>query len=426
MKSVYLPYKILVFFNLLTLLLYSYAPLYSANPERHVLCLVYVLVNIVAWGVGYKTGVNKWAKREVKLRGPFSVISKRLLRFFFLFYILTLLPKYAYELQTPVFDISAMINRVVIGLIDPSAGYTMERGAMPYNWSIYVLISIIDGIFITIGLLSWKKMGRGQKCLFVFLCILDSLKWFGKGTNFGVIVILVSIILAFLAQRDEVLQANNKRIFLIVGLLSLVALWVFAHNMEGRSGGDLSEVKDSVFNLNSDSTINNFIINHLSEQMSNLYLFVVSYLTGGYTNLECAFDVDAGWSFFMGSNPSKANLAQFILGVDVEPLGYPAVISTRFGIDAYISWHSCYAWLANDVGLFGVPFIVFIVGRLTSISLIFYRKYRDLLSGVIFIILGCMCFFFFANNNYISALFYSFIFIFPLWLITRVLVLKKL
>lgn len=398
----------------------------SANPERHGLCLVYVLINIVAWSVGYKTGVNRWAHKEVKLQGPLSVISSRVLKFFFCFYLITLLPKYAYELSTPVFDISGMINRVIIGLIDPGVGYRMERGMMPYNWSIYVLISIIDGVFITMGLLSWKKMSKWQKWLFVFLCLLDSLKWFGKGTNFGVIVILVSTILAFLAQRSEFSRTNNKRLFLIVGLLALAALWAFAHNMEGRSGGDLSEVNESIFNLNPNSTINSFIVTHLPDNLSNLYLYVMSYLTGGYTNFECAFDVDTGWSYFMGSNPSKANLAQFVFGVDVEPLGYPMAISRRFGIDPYICWHSCYAWLANDVGLLGVPFVVFIIGRLTSISLILYTKYKDLLSGVIFIILGCMCFFFFANNNYISSFYYSFIVIFPLWLFTRVLMQKNI
>lgn len=421
MKTIDLPYKFLLLFNVLTLLLFSYSPLSSANPGRHWLCVFYISINILAWAIGYKSSKKKWGDKASKRMLPFSGINEKVLNFFFVFYLLTLLPKYAYELAVPVFDINALINRVLIGIYDPGLGYSMARGQLPFNWSIYVLISVIDGIFITVGLLSWKKMTGFLKVLFIFLCIIESLKWFGKGTNFGIIIILVSLLLSYLAQRKESAKPNKKRVAIVVGVFSLMALWVFAHNMEGRSGGDLSSVNSAVFNINTESGLNSFIINTLPDYFSNLYLFTVSYLTGGYTNLECAFDVNAGWSLFMGSNPSKANLAQFILGIDLESMGYPMAISNAFGIDPYINWHSCYAWLANDVGLWGVPIIVFFIGRFTSISLLLYKKNQDLLSGIVFIFLSSMCFFFFANNNYISSIFYSFMLFFPLWLFTRVL-----
>ena len=106
-------------------------------------------------------------------------------------------------------------------------------------------------------------------------------------------------------------------------------------------------------------------------------------------------------------------------GVDVEPMNYQTKIYKTYGVDPYIFWHSCYVWLANDVSIFGVPIIMFWVGKFCSTALVLYRRYNDLLSVVIFVIFANMIIFLFANNNYIANLFYTFMFIFPIWIFTR-------
>ena len=45
----------------------------------------------------------------------------------------------------------------------------------------------------------------------------------------------------------------------------------------------------------------------------------------------------------------------------------------------------------------------------------------DFLSGVLFIMFGNMLLFLFANNTYLSSVFYSFMFLLPFWIVTRVL-----
>lgn len=424
--SLLFPYKILLYFNLATLILFAFSPMQSACVGTHWITALYILINIICWGQGYKHGVRKGETITISRKSPFSSLSATVLAFLFFFYLLTLLPKYAYELSRPVFDISGMIARITIGIKDPSAGYSMSRGTPPYSWSIYVLISVIDGIFIIVGLLSWKTLKVWVRGLFVVLCIIEVLKWFGKGTNFGIIMMLVSALFAYLARKKEA-SKTHRSIFptlLLVVITAFLALMVFSHNMEGRSGGDLESVNETIFNLNYDSPINRFVLNNFSPRMVSLYSFMVSYLTGGYTNLECAFQCPFDWTWFLGSNPSKANLADFIFQGELSSSGYPFAIYQKFGVDPYINWHSCYAWLANDVSLLFVPLVVYFIGRFTSISLTLFRKYNDLLSGIIFIIFTCMCFFFFANNNYISSIFYSFMVVFPLWLFTRILKLK--
>lgn len=410
--------NVLLGFNLLTILFYSYAPITSSASENHILTLIYVIFCLVCWNSGFKRGLrtNYTYYGSTVLKN----ISNRTINYFFAFYLITFIPKYCYELSCPLFDIGAIISRVMIGLIDAGAGYQMARGAAPFNWFIYFFISVIDSVFFIVGMICWKRMVRWQKYLFVPLCIFEILKWFGKGTNMGVIIMIVTFLFSYLASKNKISNRKSVVKYSLVGLtLFLLTVIVFARNMEGRSGGDLAAVNQDIFDINYQSKINDAILNILPDKLKSLYLFVVSYLTGGYTNLECAFNCDHSWTFFMGSNPSKANLFEVFSGIDVNINNYPAAIEKAYGIDQYINWHSCYAWLANDFGLWGVPVVVFVIGKLTSKALLIYQSHNDLLSGIVFVMLANMCIFFFANNNYISSVFYSFLFLFPLWLFSR-------
>ena len=91
----------------------------------------------------------------------------------------------------------------------------------------------------------------------------------------------------------------------------------------------------------------------------------------------------------------------------------------KMGVDSYVNWHSCYLWLANDFTLLFVPVVVFFIAKFTSSALYMYRSSRDFCSGIVFVILANMLLFMFANNNYLSSVFYSFIFIFPYWYIKK-------
>lgn len=413
-------YRLLIYFNLFTVILYSFSPMRSAAPDNHWVSLAYILMCILLWGVGFKSGVKKCDSAVGVKTGFGSSVSERTISFLFFFYIFTLLPKYAFELGCGVFDIGGMVRRVSVGLADPGLGYLMSGGSQPYSWSLYFLISIIDDIFIIIGVVSWTRLRRWMKYIFVLLCVAEALKWFGRGTNFGVVMMLSTILLAYLSQRTSLINRRQFYHYFLLGLfMFLFALLVFRHNMEGRSGGDFADVDYSIFDMNPDSSVNNGIMDILPYDWAVLYSFIVMYLTGGYTNFECIFDCEPSWCLFLGSNPSKANLADFVLSVDVEQMNYPTQIFARFGIDQYVNWHSCYTWLANDFSLIGVPLIVFLIGKFAGFSLMMYRRNRDLLSGVIFIIFANMCVFFFANNNYISSIFYSFMFVFPIWIFSR-------
>lgn len=419
-------YYTIIIFNALTVLLFAGAPLVSASPDTHFITLLYIIFCLLCWSWGYKKyNYQKCVGYSFK-KQVFTHIDKGFLTFLFVFYLLTIIPKYGYELSCGAFDVVGIINKIIIGINDPSVGYLMDRGTPPFSWTIYFFISIIDSVFLIVGLLLWKKLNRYLQFIIVILCIFEMLTWFGKGTNFGIIMMALTILFTTLAQTST--YFNKKKIFVFFGLglgLALFSLFVFSYNMEGRSGGDLAVVSDSNFRLDDFFIVNRFVIDNTSPWFCTLYKLIVSYLVGGYTNLQCVFNCELSWCWFMGDNPSKANLAAILFGVDFESMNYPTLIEKKFGVDKYVDWHSCYLWLANDYTLLGVPFVLNWIGKFTSSALVMFMRDKDLLSGVIFVIFSNMGMFLFANNNYIASVFYSFIFIFPFWFNTRFKYFKR-
>ncbi|MBR5033752.1 MAG: hypothetical protein IKX71_00430 [Bacteroidales bacterium] len=332
----------------------------------------------------------------------------------------TFLIKYAYELNVPVFDISGLVDRIIAGIFDPLLGYTRDRSYASYSWSLYVLISVFDGVFFIVGMLCWRKLSRFQKYLFVFLAIIESLKSMSTGSSFGEIKMMTTLAMVYLAgMKNETIEKRRVgRILLYVLTIVFVTLLIFGHNMEGRAGGEFSDMTVEHFNFNTDSFINKYVISLFPMRIQNLYVYICHYLNNGYYNLEYAFNCKFEWTYFLGSNDAKSHIFA-LLGFDVEPLNYQIKIFKEYGVDPYIYWHSCYTWIANDVSFFGVPIVMYFVGKFCASALVMYRKHQDLLSGMVFVIFANMIIFLFANNNYIANLFYSFILVFPYWLFTR-------
>ena len=130
--------------------------------------------------------------------------------------------------------------------------------------------------------------------------------------------------------------------------------------------------------------------------------------------LENIYELDFHWGGFFGNNPALQSLAQDFLFLNPEMNSYQMQME-KLGVDSYVNWHSCYLWLANDFTILFVPFVVYYIAKFASAALHMFRTSRDLSSGIVFVVLANMLLFMFANNNYLSSVFYSFMFIFPYW-----------
>jgi hypothetical protein len=119
---------------------------------------------------------------------------------------------------------------------------------------------------------------------------------------------------------------------------------------------------------------------------------------------------------------SDLDLAR-VLGLDVWRDTYMCRLGDQ-GVDSLVRWHSAYMWFACDFTFMGVPFLMLVLGYVYGLSWGISTRHQDITSQIVCIIVGNMLLFLFANNSYLSSMFYSLMFVFPIWCVTRLLAFK--
>jgi hypothetical protein len=238
----------------------------------------------------------------------------------------------------------------------------------------------------------------------------------GRGTNFGTISIITTLILALVSSIKRNTKIPLFR-YLIVGTLFLaMGIFAFSLNMSRRSGAKI--VNFEYFDIGlSKIDENSSTLKIIPTQFQETYLYVVDYLAQGYYHTSLAFDLDFKPTFFLGNNFTILSFAKLV-GIDVWEETYVYRLREK-GVDPLVNWHTAYLWFASDVSFFGVPILFLFLGFLFGYSWDLSLNHDDFLSKIIFVILGNIFLFLFANNTYLSSVFYSFFFILPYWLATR-------
>jgi hypothetical protein len=205
----------------------------------------------------------------------------------------------------------------------------------------------------------------------------------------------------------------------VVAFVGSVAF--FSYTLYRRSGNVERGLRSTEFG-NSTTDVNAVAFSVIPESLHPTYMNVVSYLGQGYYHTSLALDLDFKSTWFLGNNPAVVSLAE-AFGLDVWKDTYMFQLHQREGVDQFRYWHSAYTWFACDVSFYGVPFLLFVAGYLFGAS---WRRavQDDLLSKVVFIIVGNVLLFLFANNTYLSSVFYSFAFVLPCWVLTRLFGLR--
>ena len=409
-------------FNLFTLLVFATAPVQWDTPNLAKLylyvCLCQLLI-LIGFQLGHRKGLQEDATRLLTLSSG-DKLTNRL----FTFYICTFVVGYAYRMDLSPLDIGGMFSRLLGGVIDRRFGYTTALDhpyyGGPVRWIVYFAISIFNQLFFAVGFVQWRRLTATRKLLFAILVCLELFYWVGRGTAFGVVAMATTFwfsSMLWVRRSDHRSISASLGRFLLVFLLFLGAVAFFSHNLYSRS--DYLERRPERYEfgkspVNSDAIVFSIV----PESLQSTYMNVVSYFGQGYYHTCLAFDLDFKSTWFLGSNPALISLAA-VVGIDVWDDTYMHRLFQIDGIDEFGLWHSAYTWFASDVSFYGVPFV------LTSIAYLFGFSWAksvrgDFLSKIVFIVLGNVLLFLFANNSYLSSVFYSFMFVFPFWLYTRV------
>jgi hypothetical protein len=406
------PIIAIIGFNLLTVAFMMTAPVaWDAKnlPSIYVLVLTCQLLILIGFLLGRTRGFLTRPRTALPLSSGAAVMP-----YLLGIYLLSFPISYGYRMGFSPFDLSGMASLILAGLQDRVFGYANALrgvGLGPIPWTLYFLVSIFTQCFFIAGFLYWRSMSFGTKLLFGALVCLELLFSLGRGTTFGVVSMVTTFFLAAMFWK----RSRLATVLLVAGLFA-GSVAVFSYNLYGRSGNVERTVELTGFGRSA------LILDHptlavIPEALQPTYYNVLWYFCGGYYHASFALDLDFKPTLFVGNNQSLIGLAA-IFGIDVWNDTYVHRLQTTRGIDELGVWHSAYTWYANDVSFVGVPVVLFSIAYLFGFS--WARSAQgDFLSRVVFVILGNMLLFLFANNTYLSSVFYSFMFLLPFWLFTR-------
>lgn len=415
----YRPLSIVVGFNLFTLIVFLTAPYQWATDNLPIVTLL-ILFSQLAIGFGFTLGYRS-RKHTLRKTQLFQGISNRGQNLIFVLCFLTFPLKYAYLLGFYPQDIGGMVDFLMAGIRDPHLGYSLAidpTNAPTIRWSVYFIISMINQIFFIIGFLGWKEYNGWKKGFFLLFLAAEILYFMGTARNFGLIYLITTFLFTQLYRIKAVsftlLQTLKYSAVLLILLIGSIA--IFSYNLHAR--GNVSELNLEQFALGDvkvdpDSNVFSF----LPSTLHRTYMYVVSYLAQGYYHTCLAFDLDFKWTWLVGNNPALISLAESF-GVNVWEETYMYRLGS-FGVDPLMQWHSAYVWFASDVSFLGVPVLLFLLGYIFGFSWDLGVNHDDLLSKIIFVITANVLLHLFANNTYLSTVFYSLMFILPVWCWTR-------
>lgn len=416
-----LPLTIVICFNLFTFIVFLIAPIHWATENLLIITFL-VLISQLAIATGFELGCRK-SKNVVPRTQVLHRISDEGHSLVFLLCSMTFPLKYAYLLRFNPSDIAGMFNFLMAGVQNPQLGYALAvdpTKSTTVNWYIYFIISIINQLFFIIGFLGWKKYSIWKKAVFLLFLAVEIFYWMGIGTNFGVIILITTFLFT---QLNHVKVGNfsftqTLKYSVILLVLLIGAISVFSYNLNARVG--LADSSLDQFDIG-DAKVdrNNGVFSILPSSLHNAYMYLVIYLSQGYYHACLAFDLNFKWTCLVGNNPALTSLAG-LAGLNVWEDTYVYRLWSM-GVHPLVNWHTAYIWFASDVSLFGVPVMLFVFGYIFGYSWALGVNNDDFLSKIIFVIFGNILLLLFANNTYLSSVFYSGMFIFPIWCITRLM-----
>lgn len=412
------PIVLIVGFNLFTLAVFLTAPV-EWNSTKIPLLVFFVILCQTCLLIGFQVGFGKGGWARTRRRLPVASLN-RLTDVIFVVYALTFLVIYAFKLELSPFDVSGIVKRMVLGFLDPQLGYQLainRLGVRIVPWTVFFVASIFDQLFFILGFLQWHRLNLVRRVLFILFICIELFFAVGRGASFGAVSMATTFLLARMAAEGEVgrKESGGVRLFAMSALLFAGSIAFFSYNLYARSGNVERETRSFEFGPLADDAV---VWSAIPRPLEASYLNVVSYLGQGYYHTSLAFDLDFRPTWLLCNNPALSGLGQ-ALGYDCWPNSYMHRLEA-LGVDEYVSWHSAYTWYASDVSFYGVPVLLFLIAYVFGSSWARSRE-GDGTSQVVFVVFGNVLLYLFANNTYLSSVFYSFLVLMPFWLLTRML-----
>lgn len=434
----YLPIGLVLFYLIFTLVLYTYGPFAWITYEPvifYTLQILYIIFLFLGYTVGMRSkqrNFSDWNKKKehniYRWILPLTIIN-----------CIVILINIARDLGYTNFNLTAIINGLLRGMSDMGAGYN-ERydrimsaldGGMVLGGSFMTLFNYLWDFFsfnvLLVGIYYFRRENILTK-IFVLLSVLETICFYVSiGTNIGVFRVILAVVLfsiLSIIRKSCMCVASRKKkhskvMIGIIGIGSiLLVIYFFFNTMKARGGiylwnteyynvGGIGLNRDSVF----------FRI--LPEALYMPLISLSGYLTQGYYGFSLATTIPWQPMYGVGSSMALVNIITEHF-MNIDQFTYQYRIQELYGWDSDIQWASMYTWAANDVGFYGVVFIMFILGYFIALSYKDSITSHNPFSAVVLVYLGLTCIFLPCNFQIFQSTYtlFGFIAAFGTWLIT--------
>lgn len=425
-KYIFLPIRLLLFFNLFTLFLFVFGPVnWKISKFDLWLTTIYVLINLLFLYFGFYFGVKKY-------RPSFKTcdykINKRKIHIFLTIAVIWFLPSIYIRLGVNSLDVSLILDKILTGFINSAEGYRNKIEILdssstldsPLNAFDLLVMSPFIFAFFPLSLVYFKHFNKSFKLLIILFFIIECLSWISIGTNKGVVDIFLILLFIGIFKNKQINFFDLKKI-LILTISSIIILAYFINNMFSRFGiTEGSNIIDNLdFNVLGNPLKTTGVYSEMNIGVKFALMQITSYLSQGYYGLSLAFKEPFTWTYGFGNSWTGIAFFRILLKKDLIASTYMGFLEKDYGLDPYSAWYSIYTWLANDFTFWGTPLIVFFIGYGFSYSWLDSIYRRNIYSIVMFSIFVIEIFYFYANNQVLSFSFMTFIVFFLLWIVNR-------
>lgn len=392
------PIKIGILFSVITIVFFEFG-IYKFYFINKTAFNIFLLVTNVLMYAGFIFGTQQ---KPIQ-RFTSSISINKVVRGLFWIALIVSIPKFIIFTGIDTLDPMIILNKMLYASSNALDVY-MEKnslhnvsGVWRYINYVVVLMGPFYWAYTPLALLYWKHLSLFKKICSSFIWFLFCAQYVLCGTNVGVFLFFITFGVVYVIRRKRErgnmqLSKSEKISVLIVVAFVIFVLGAYFNMTMGSRISD--HIDDKRFSLDTE----NWMWLITPEPLRQLLAYFTRYVASAYTALSMSFSVPfdstcgVGNSFFLLDNidPDRNGLWMNTYNMKLEKI---------FAYNFYANWHTPYVWFANDVSLFGVPFLFFLLFRYFGKAWRSFLETGNIVSFLIFMLFVEFMSFISANNH---------------------------
>lgn len=320
-----------------------------------------------------------------------------------------------YYLSLPTIGI---LDSIILGLINPGEAYSNNIELEKTSGFITQLITLLSPLSfacIPLGVLIYKDLNKILKIILVVSVLFQVAVFVSKGTNFGIFLTGLSVIVPLLLNENK--RRMNKKIYLFI----MIPILYFLFTLSSRLGVEYIPNSISGITIDKENIVFEIFPNFISFPLT----LAQSYTSQGYYALSLAPNYPFESTLGFGGGGFIQDKGLLFFDESVVNNTYQKKMDHVW--NSRVQWHTAYVWFANDISLFGVPILMFIIGVAYSSVLRSAKEENSVVAKILLPLYVLMLLFIPANNILFSnpIIFMSFWVLNILWILSRKVYIKK-